>query len=137
MRAVALVRPGADGGTVLLVGPHQSRAVQALLRLDPAGFASRELAERAEAGFPPAVRFLVAEGEWNILTELAQALAVIPESAALGPVAATDQTSRLFARAPLSAGAQLSRAVQSFQAGRSARKDQRRLRVQVDPAAVE
>ncbi len=137
LRAVALVRPGADGGTVLLVGPHQSRAVQALLRLDPAGFASRELAERAEAGFPPAVRFLVAEGEWNILTELAQALAVIPESAALGPAAATDQTSRLFARAPLSAGAQLSRAVQSFQAGRSARKDQRRLRVQVDPAAVE
>lgn len=136
LQAVALVRPGTAGGTVLLVGPPQSRAVQALLRLDPGGFASRELAERAEAGFPPAVRFAVAEGEWSILVELAKALAEVPGLAALGPAEATEQA-RLLVRCPLPGGADLARAVQAFQAGRSARKDQRPLRVRVDPVVLE
>ena len=38
---VALVRGGADGGSVLAVGDSSGRALQALVRVDPAGFAVR------------------------------------------------------------------------------------------------
>ena len=41
--------------TVLVLYP-------ALVRLDPAGFAARELADRREAGFPPAIRLVSVEG---------------------------------------------------------------------------
>ena len=50
--AVALVRGGADGGSVIAVGESASRALQALVRVDPAGFAQRELADRTEVALP-------------------------------------------------------------------------------------
>ncbi|HEX7396410.1 MAG TPA: primosomal protein N', partial [Propionibacteriaceae bacterium] len=50
--ATALVRPASDGGTVLAVGPSGSRPLQALTRVDPVGFAERELADRVEAELP-------------------------------------------------------------------------------------
>ncbi len=138
LRATALVRPAADGGSVLAVGPPDSRALQALIRLDPGGFAVRELAERADAGFPPAVRFVSAEGEWSVLTELAAAVGTATGVSTLGPAPGPDEeTARLFARGPVRAGADLTRAVQAFLAGRSSRKDARRLRVAVDPAVLE
>ena len=57
--AAALVRP--DGQVV--VGAEASiPAVQALVRWDAAGHAARELAERAELGFPPAVRMAALTG---------------------------------------------------------------------------
>ena len=37
-------------------------ATQALIRWDPVGFAERELADRAELGFPPAVRMAAVTG---------------------------------------------------------------------------
>ena len=50
-----LYRPGSQGGTVAVVGPSDDRAVQALVRVDPGGFAARELAERVmiERGLDP------------------------------------------------------------------------------------
>ena len=139
--ATALVRPARDGGTVLAVGPSRSRALQALTRLDPVGFAERELADRTETDLPPAVRLAVAQGEWAALTELAEAVAKVPGAVALGPalvVPAEDdeQLARLVIRAPLSSGPQLTDALRAFTAGRSARKDQRPLRIKVDPVEV-
>src|SRR4029079_10276734 len=43
LNVVALVRRGADGGSVIAVGESSGRALQALVRVDPAGFAAREL----------------------------------------------------------------------------------------------
>jgi primosomal protein N' (replication factor Y) len=43
LNVVALVRSGADGGSVIAVGESSGRALQALVRIDPAGFAAREL----------------------------------------------------------------------------------------------
>src|SRR5205823_15108536 len=40
----------------------RSSAVQALIRWDPVTYARRELAERAELGFPPAVRMASVTG---------------------------------------------------------------------------
>jgi primosomal protein N' (replication factor Y) len=54
--AAALVRPGGDGGVVVLAGvPDHSTlpAVEALVRWDPAWFAERELADRRGLRLPP------------------------------------------------------------------------------------
>ena len=62
LTAAALARPGAAGGRVVVVADGALAAVQALLRWDPAWFAARELAERRELGFPPAVRMASVTG---------------------------------------------------------------------------
>jgi primosomal protein N' (replication factor Y) len=140
--ATALVRPARDGGTVLAVGPSRSRALQALTRVDPVGFAERELEERTEAELPPVVRLAVAQGEWAALTELAGAVAAVPDAVALGPALVVpaeengEQLARLVIRAPLASGPALMDALRAFLAGRSARKDQRPLRIKVDPVDV-
>jgi len=59
---VSLVRGAPEGGRVVLVGPTGDRAVQALIRNDPVGWARRELADRREAGFPPATCAAVISG---------------------------------------------------------------------------
>ncbi|MFF2243935.1 primosomal protein N' [Arthrobacter sp. NPDC058130] len=53
--AAALVRPAPDGGLVVITA-DDAAGVGALLRWDPAGYASRELALRQELQLPPAVR---------------------------------------------------------------------------------
>ena len=140
--ATALVRPAGDGGTVLAVGPSRSRALQALTRVDPVGFAEQELAERTEAELPPVVRLAVAQGDWGALTELGQAVATVPGVEALGPalVAPSDvgeeSLARLVIKTPLASGPGLTLGLRAFMAGRSARKDQRPLRIKVDPVDV-
>ena len=140
--ATALVRPASDGGTVLAVGPSGSRPLQALTRVDPVGFAERELADRVEAELPPAVFLAVAQGEWAALTELAGVVAEVPRAIALGPalLVATedgaDRLARLVIRAPLASGPPLVATLRTFLAARSARKDQRQLRIKVDPVDV-
>lgn len=138
----ALVRPARDGGTVVAVGPSQSRALQALTRVDPVGFAEREIAERTQAGFPPAVRLVVAQGEWTALTDLAEALGALPSVEILGPalVSASESNqeplARLVIRSSLAAAPSLVEALRAHLAYRSAHKDQRLLRVKVDPIEV-
>lgn len=53
--AAALVRPAPEGGLVVITA-DDAAGVGALLRWDPAGYASRELALRQELQLPPAVR---------------------------------------------------------------------------------
>src|SRR5258705_324886 len=59
LNAAALVRPGAP---VVVLAEATLPAVQALIRWDPVTFSERELAERAELGFPPAVRMASVTG---------------------------------------------------------------------------
>src|SRR5207244_11629525 len=61
MNAAALARPGAAGTVVVLAEPSLP-PVQALIRWDPATHADRELADRAELRFPPAVRMAALTG---------------------------------------------------------------------------
>ena len=61
--AAALARGPREGGSVLIVGPSPHPAVQAMVRADLAGFASRELEDRAEAGLSPAVKLARIVGE--------------------------------------------------------------------------
>ena len=59
--AAALVRPATEGGIVVITA-DDTAAVGALLRWDPAGYAQRELALRAELQLPPAVRVAAVTG---------------------------------------------------------------------------
>jgi primosomal protein N' (replication factor Y) (superfamily II helicase) len=143
LAAAALVR---GDGTVLVHADAALPAVQALIRWDPAGFAVRELADRAELGFPPAVRMAAVTGEPGAVASL---LGGIPEGfEVLGPVpagrpgrsapgeAGQADTVRALVRAPRDRGRALAGALHAAQAARSARKDSSAVRVQLDPAEV-
>ena len=144
LNAVALVRGGADGGSVIAVGESSGRALQALVRVDPGGFAARELAERAEARFPPAVTMVFVEGRPAALAEF-QALAELPAGAELlgptelpstGPGSGETELARLTLRAAVADGTVLARAVKAVAGIRSARKSEGALRIRVDPIAT-
>ena len=81
LAAAALVRPD---GTVLVHADSALAATQALIRWDPVTFAERELAERAELGFPPAVRMAAATGEAAAVASLLAG--TDPAFEVLGPV---------------------------------------------------
>ncbi len=140
LNVVALVRPGSAGGSVIAVGESSTRALQALVRLDPAGFADRELAERAEAHFPPAVKMITIEGGPGALVEFDSLLRPPAATERLGPVDLSDgeedRRQRLTLRAPPALGRALVRAVREVTSVRSARKSDGALRVRVDPDVV-
>jgi len=138
LAAAALVRPD---GTVLVHADSALAATQALIRWDPVTFAERELAERAELGFPPAVRMAAATGDAAAVASLLAG--TDPAFEVLGPVpvehgagAEAEDQVRALIRASRARGAELARALQAAQAGRSARKEGGGVRVQLDPAEL-
>jgi primosomal protein N' (replication factor Y) (superfamily II helicase) len=157
LNAAALVRPA---GSVVVLAEATLPAVQALIRWDPVGFSERELAERAELGFPPAVRMAAITGSPAAVTEFVGAAGLPAQAEVLGPVpqggpggyggtgsppvsggvpggaAAPPEESRILIRIPRPDGLALARALHAAQASRSARKDGAAVRVQLDPAEV-
>jgi primosomal protein N' (replication factor Y) len=140
LAVVALVRPAEEGGTVLVLGRAGLREVQALLRLDPVGYAEAELSQRAEAGFPPAARLLTVEGPHPELDSFRDRLALPASVLVTGPfpvrAADPDAGARLTLRAPLSVGPAVVASVRELQATRAARKEPA-LRVRVDPVVLD
>jgi primosomal protein N' (replication factor Y) len=145
MNAAALVRAG---GTVVVLAESTLPAVQALIRWDPVTFSERELAERAELGFPPAVRMASVTGpadavadfvgvlssSGNGLPARAEVLGPVPVDA--GPGVSAETRERALIRTGRRDGLELARALHAVQATRSARKDGGAVRVQLDPAEV-
>lgn len=140
LAAAALVRAG---GTVLVHADAALPAVQALIRWDPVGYSERELDDRSELGFPPAVRMAAVTGSSDAVASLLSS--VPPGFEVLGPVkldrggapgAQEEEQVRALLRAPRSRGAALARALHAAQAARSARKEGGGVRVQLDPAEV-
>ncbi len=142
LNAAALVRSGADGGSVLAVGDSSGRALQALVRIDPAGFAARELTDRTEAHFPPAATLVSVEGPPTAVLEMLELLDLPDGAEALGPVelaagATGEPVHRLLLRAPSSQRSALVRAVKGALGVRSARKSEGAVRIQVDPVTID
>jgi primosomal protein N' (replication factor Y) len=137
LNAAALARPAAGGGRVVVLGDATLRAVQALVRWDPAGHAERELAERTSLGFPPAVTFAEVSGTQEAVAELAAAAALPIDVDVLGPVPMDDASDRVRAliRIPRAQGAALAQALHEAQGVRSARKAEP-VRVRIDPVDV-
>lgn len=145
LAVVALVRPGADGGSVVAAGDSSARALQALVRLDPGGFAARELAERAEAHFPPAAKVATVDGGAAALADVLDLLRAPEPTEVLGPVPlpvapsrAVEEESieRLTLRTPSLSGPALVIALKEVAGVRSARKSDGALRIRVDPAVL-
>jgi primosomal protein N' (replication factor Y) (superfamily II helicase) len=133
LAAAALARPGTDGGKVVVVADGGLAPVQALIRFDPGGLAARELAERRELGFPPAVRMASVTGAPAAIAELLAAARLPDTVARLGPVPAGEGRERLLLRAPRGGGAALAGALRQAAGVRSARKAADPVRIQVDP----
>jgi primosomal protein N' (replication factor Y) len=145
MAAAALVRAG---GPVIVGADAAVPAVQALIRWDPGAFAARELSERAELGFPPAVRMAALTGQPAALRQLvdtarqvAESTQLPPDAELLGPVPAPSRRGdrddqaieRLLIRVPRPQGAQLAAALHAAAAIRSARKAPDPVRIELDP----
>ncbi|MFD5786939.1 primosomal protein N' [Streptomyces sp. NPDC127037] len=84
--AAALVRGRPEGGTVVVVAEPTLRPVQALVRWDPVGHARRELAERAELGFPPVSRMASVTGAPEALAAFLAGARLPADAEVLGPV---------------------------------------------------
>jgi primosomal protein N' (replication factor Y) len=139
LAVTALVRPGEEGGTVLLVADPAERAAQALVRLDPVGFAERELTDRRAAAFPPAAKLVTIEGDFPVLNDVLRALDVPGSVVVQGPFPVTtdpEGPARLTLRCPLPDGRALVAAVRTLQSVRVAAKAEGALRVRVDPQVV-
>ncbi|MGH3097286.1 MAG: primosomal protein N' [Streptosporangiales bacterium] len=136
--ACALVRSGTAGGRVVVLADAALRPVQALVRWDPAGFAERELAERAELRFPPAARAAAVTGSLEAVEAAVATDALPPHADVLGPVPVerAEDTARAVVRVPRRDGPALARALRAAQAVRSANKTGGQLRVQIDPLDV-
>lgn len=136
VNAVALVRSPQEGGSGLIVGPSPHPAVQALVRHDLAGFASRELAERADAGLSPAVKLARVVGESEGLREFLDnddwdGVDI------LGPTEVGPDRWAVLLRVPVERARDLTSRVKSAAAIRSARKERGSLSIHVDPEALE
>jgi primosomal protein N' (replication factor Y) len=137
LAAAALVR---SGGTVLVHADAALPATQALVRWDPVTFAERDLAERAELGFPPAVRMAAVSGESaavaSVINTMDSAFEILGPVPLEQPAHQGEEPVRALVRAPRAQGAALAKALQAAQAGRSARKEGGGVRVQLDPAEL-
>ncbi|MGH3162725.1 MAG: primosome assembly protein PriA, partial [Streptosporangiaceae bacterium] len=145
LNAAALVRPG---GSVVVLAEATLPAVQALIRWDPVTFSERELAERAELGFPPAVRMASVTGPPEAVADFVGTAGLPDQAEILGPVPVEAAPGRQEATVPEQVreralirigrgdGLELARALHAVQATRSARKDGGAIRVQLDPAEV-
>jgi primosomal protein N' (replication factor Y) len=139
LAAASLVRAADEGGQVLVVGDGEERVTQALVRWDPAGFAARELDERAQLALPPAVRVATVTGPREAV---AAVVARVDGVEVLGPVPVDGPPPRgslvpdvrTVLRVPRAQGAALAASLRASLAVRSARREGGTVRVQLDPA---
>ena len=142
LAAAALVRPAGEGGLVVVLADPASRAVQALVRWDPEGFAERELADRLVSRLPPAARMASLTGARPALARLLEITELPPGAEVLGPVAAPGRDAddgpleRMIVRVPRAGGRALAEALHAAAGVRSARKELGSVRVQVDPLQI-
>ncbi|MFF9399237.1 MULTISPECIES: primosomal protein N' [unclassified Streptomyces] len=150
--AASLVRGRAEGGTVVVVAEPTLRPVQALVRWDPVGHARRELAERAELGFPPVSRMASVTGSPDALAAFFAAAELPPEAEVLGPVPLPrtepgrprrpgdappgEPWERALVRVPPGSGTALASALKAAQAARLARGGGDQVRIRVDPPDI-
>ncbi|MEU7747232.1 primosomal protein N' [Nonomuraea sp. NPDC049158] len=129
--AAALLRPGAE---VVVLADAALPVVQALLRWDPITHAERELAERAELGFPPAVRMATLTGSAAAVRQMLDETRLPDGAQVLGPVPVDEAgRERAMIRVPRGGGAALSAALKGASGVRAARKAPDVVRVSVDP----
>ncbi|MBB1258264.1 primosomal protein N' [Streptomyces alkaliterrae] len=152
LTAAALVRPAAEGGTVVAVADQGLRPVQALLRWDPRWLAEMELADRAELGYPPVSRMAAVTGPPEGVADLLGRAELPATAEVLGPVPMPvipagrprrtgdpppgERWERALVRVPPGSGAALAAALRTAQAARLAHRAGPPVRIRVDPRDI-
>jgi primosomal protein N' (replication factor Y) len=151
LTAAALVRPAARGGRVIVLADGELVPVQALLRWDPAGAAGRELDQRSQLRFPPAVRMAALIGTRAAVSDLLSVCELPPGAQVLGPSTLEhvrdgsvrdgggrdgEPLARALVRVPLAHGLALATALKAGQAIRGVRKAPDFVTVRVDPVEI-
>ncbi|WP_022921880.1 primosome assembly protein PriA [Ornithinimicrobium pekingense] len=142
--AAGLVRPtgagGASAARVVLCGapPHAGvPAVEALVRWDPVGLATRELADRTALGLPPARRHAAVRGPARAVDEVVEALGAAGHVVLGRPLAdERDEAQVLVREGDAGDGdppGSLAAGVRAVRASRSARKADEVVRAVLDP----
>ena len=125
--ALLLARPGA---TAVITAENANPAVQALTRWDAPWLAARELADRAEAGLPPATRAATLHGDAADIATVCDALTVPHRM--LGPV-----DGRAIVMVPRESGTDLARELRAIIATRSAKAALGQVSVRLDPRTLD
>ena len=148
MSAAALVRPGGDGGVVLVVAESSIPTVQSLIRWDPVGHAEAELTARAEVGLPPSVHMAALDGAAGAVAALLDQVRLPDGADLLGPVdpppgvrrpagtPAGAPVTRMLVRVRREQGLALAASLRSGVSVLSARQDHEPVRVQIDPLHI-
>ncbi|KQB85512.1 primosomal protein N' [Corynebacterium oculi] len=145
-----LVEPHRRGGQVVVVADPALAVVQQLIRWDMPGAAARELAQRREVGFPPAVHMAAIDGAAAAVDSLLKEARLPRGAEVLGPVdlppgehlpGEYDErrfgpAQRVLVRAPLGPRGELGSALKSAMVARIARREDLPLRVRVDPVRI-
>jgi primosomal protein N' (replication factor Y) (superfamily II helicase) len=121
---------------VVIAAESSVPVVQALVRWDPAGAAARELADRGELRFPPAVRMASLTGRPDAVGELLSLLEAPDPHEVIGPVPLEDGLVRTLVRVPRDQGALLAARLHQASGARSARKSPDPVRVMMDPTEL-
>lgn len=140
LAAAALVRSAAEGGVVAIAAEPAAAPVQALVRWDPGAFARKELADRADLGYPPAARIAELTAPYSALDDFMAALKLPEGAEILGPTQLPGASGelreaihRVLIRCPRNSGRRLADALRATQGVRSARKAPVHVRVRIDP----
>ncbi|MBC3185488.1 primosomal protein N' [Corynebacterium sp. zg-331] len=145
-----LVEPHRRGGQVVVAADPGLAVVQHLIRWDMPGAAARELAQRREVGFPPAVHMAAIDGAATAVDSLLKEASLPDRAEVLGPVdlppgehvpGEYDErrfgpVQRVLVRTPLGPRGQLGSALKSAMVARVARREDLPLRVRVDPMHI-
>ncbi|GAA3011446.1 primosomal protein N' [Streptosporangium longisporum] len=138
MNAAALLRPSAE---LVVLADSSLPSVQALLRWDPVTHAERELADRTELGFPPAMKMATLTGSPGAVREMLGEITLPPEAQVLGPVPVPSSRGdhvreRAMVRIAPDLGPALAAALKGAVGVRSARKAPEVVKVCIDPLDV-
>jgi len=136
-RWCAAVGRCAPGARVIVSADASLPVVQALVRGDPVGYATREAAERAALHFPPGARMAALIGAAAAVAAAVEGLVLPAGGEVLGPTAVpgTDDV-RAIVRVPRAAGRALAAELARGARERSARKVPGSVRMHLDPLDV-
>ncbi len=145
--AASLVRTASAGGRVFLSADSELPVSQALVRWDPQGWAVRELADRAEVGFPPAVHLVAVDGPAEALADVIVDLPLPEGVELLGPVdlpageelpshESVEDPERVLLRVPPPLLDHVATELRAMVVGRSGRRHTAPLRVRLDPVHI-
>ncbi len=138
MRAATLVRPAADGGTVVVTADYND-AVAALVQMNPIAWATRQLAQRQQLGLPPTMRVAELNGPSH---EIQKTIRHTPlpyqseESPWIGPVPVDETNHRALLFYPEHVADQVVGALKTTRAQLSARGETTSVRLRIDPTDV-